>query len=61
MPSTFAVPSTLPADSVVTIEVPSTLLPVPVVAHSHADPLVAHAVSKELFMDLDVPPVETLT
>ena len=42
MPSTFAVPSTLPADSVVTTEVPSTLLPDPVVAHSHADPVVAH-------------------
>ena len=42
MPSTFAVPSTLPADSVVTTEVPSTLLPDPVVAPSHADPVVAH-------------------
>ena len=42
MPSTFAVPSTLPADPVVTTEVPSTLLPDSVVAHSHADPVVAH-------------------
>ena len=42
MPSTFAVPSTLPADSVVSTEVPSTLLPDLVVAHSHADPVVAH-------------------
>ena len=33
MPSTFAVPSTLPADSVVSTEVSSTLLPDPVVAH----------------------------
>ena len=40
MPSTFAVPSTLPADSAATTEVPSTLLPDPVVAHSHADPVV---------------------
>ena len=37
MPSTFAVPSTLPADSVVTTEIPSTLPP-----DSHADPVVAH-------------------
>ena len=42
MPSTFAVPSTLRADSVVATGVPSTLLPDPVVAHSHADPVVAH-------------------
>ena len=42
MPSTFAVPSTLPVDSVVTTEVSSTLLPDSVVAHSHADPVVAH-------------------
>ena len=42
MPSTFAVPSTLAADSAATTEVPSTLLPDPVVAHSHADPVVAH-------------------
>ena len=35
-------PSTLPADSVVTTEVPSTLLRDSVVAHSHADPVVAH-------------------
>ena len=42
MPTTFAVPSTLPADPFVPTEVPSTLLPDPVVAHSHADPVVAH-------------------
>ena len=42
MPSTFAVPSTLPADPVVTSEVPSTLLSDSVVAHSHADAVVAH-------------------
>ena len=42
MPSTFAVPSTLPADPVVPSAVPSTLLPDSVVAHSHADPVVAH-------------------
>ena len=42
MPSTVAVPSTLPTDSVVTTEVPSTLLPDPFVAHSHADPVGAH-------------------
>ena len=42
MPSTFAVPSTLPADSASTTEVPSTLLPDLVVMHSHADPVVAH-------------------
>ena len=42
MPSKFAVPSTLPADSAATTEVPSTLLPDPVVAHSHADPVVVH-------------------
>ena len=35
-------PSTLPADSAATTEVPSTLLPDPVVAHSYADPVVAH-------------------
>ena len=39
--STFADPSTLPADSAVTTEVPSTLLPDPVCAHTHADPVVA--------------------
>ena len=42
MPSTFAVPPTLPADSVVTTEVPSTLQTDPVVAHFQADPVVAH-------------------
>ena len=42
MPSTFAVPSTLRADSVLATGVPSTLLPDPVVAQSHADPVVAH-------------------
>ena len=42
MPRTFAVPSTLPADSVVTTEIPFTLPPDLVVAHSHADPVVAH-------------------
>ena len=42
MPTTFAVSSTLRADSFVPTEVPSTLLPDPVVAHSHADPVVAH-------------------
>ena len=42
MPSTFAVPSTLRADSLVATVVPSTLLPDLVVAHSHADPVVAH-------------------
>ena len=42
MPSTFGVPSTLPADPVVTTEAPSTLLLDSVVAHSHADPVVAH-------------------
>ena len=38
----FSVPSTLPADPVVTTEVPSTLLPHSVVAHSRANPVVAH-------------------
>ena len=42
MPNMFAVPSTLPADSPATTEVPSTSLPDPVVEHSQADPVVAH-------------------
>ena len=42
MPSTFRVPSTLPADPVVPTEISSTLPADPVVAHSHADPVVTH-------------------
>ena len=42
MPSTFGVPSTLPADPVVPTDVPSALLPDFVVTPSHADPVVAH-------------------
>ena len=53
MPSTLAVPSTLPADPVVPTEVSSTLLPDSVVAHSHASPVVAHD------HQFDDPPVPT--
>ena len=42
MPSTFGVPSTLPADPVAPTGVPSTWLPDSVVAPSHADLVVAH-------------------